>query len=143
MLERKASQGEKLAFFQLNYSRSFSNLNITETAACELGPKRASLRIQDSSTDYRLPHLLIGYSSGTRQVGLKTDTKICGRNVVTESVSDKFSLPVCVHVWRSPHGRKGRPGKRVFVSRHTRRTHFIIDLAAGETKLGVSGGNER
>ncbi len=32
------------------------------------------------------------YSTKPRQVGLKTDTKICGRNG-TESVSEKFSLP--------------------------------------------------
>jgi hypothetical protein len=32
------------------------------------------------------------YSTKTRQLGLETDTKICGRNG-TESVSDKFSLP--------------------------------------------------
>jgi hypothetical protein len=30
----------KLAFFQLNYSRSLGNLNIAETVTCELGPKR-------------------------------------------------------------------------------------------------------
>ena len=38
LLGRKGLSG-KLAFFQLNYSRSLGNLNITETATCELGPK--------------------------------------------------------------------------------------------------------
>ena len=34
---------------------------------------------------------------------------------------------------------KGLDRANLFVSRHTRRTQFTIDLAAGETTLGVSG----
>ena len=98
----------------------------------------ASLRIRDSSTDQCLPHLPMRYSTKTRQVGLKTDTKIWGRNEpnLFQIVQPARFASMCDAV--HPVG-KGLNRANLFVSRHTRRTQFTIDLAAGETTLGVSG----
>ena len=43
------------------------------------------------------PHLPIRYSTKTRQVGLKTDTKICGNSVQRNLFQAKFSLPLCIY----------------------------------------------
>jgi hypothetical protein len=81
----------------------------------------------------------MGYSTRKRHVGLKTDTKICGRKVAAESVSDKFSPPVLRQCATQPT-RLERPGsgKPVRIAAHTPHT-IHIDLDAGETKRGDVG----
>jgi hypothetical protein len=57
----------------------------------------ASLRIQDSSTDYRLPHLPIRYSIKTRQVGLKTDTKSAATSLRGDGICASQVRPAVFH----------------------------------------------
>jgi hypothetical protein len=70
------------------------------------------------------------YSTKTKQVGLKTDTKICGRNG-TESVSDKFSLPGLPCVTRSTRLEKAWTGQTCsYRGTHAAHNSQLISLQA-------------
>jgi hypothetical protein len=54
-----------------------SRRNLNKKSQLSTRPKPASVRMSGSSTDYCLSCLLMRCSTKTRQVSLKTDTKIC------------------------------------------------------------------
>ena len=59
----------KLAFFQLNYSRSASVLNIARTVVCELARNRPAWESEILALTVVFLHLPTRYSTRTRQVG--------------------------------------------------------------------------
>ena len=68
LLGNKSLSG-KLAFFQLNYSRSASVLNIARTVVCELARNRPAWESEILALTVVFLHLPTRYSTRTRQVG--------------------------------------------------------------------------